>query len=763
MATIDVYKIKVEEEGTADIKKLGDTAAKTEKQLEDLNAQSKKTAKEGFNALATGADRVAKVVGGALALIAGSAIKMADEIADVAASTGLTESYIYTLSAAVEQAGGKFGDAGKIVVEFYKTLDEAIAGSVTSQEALTKLGITLDDLKTKTQQEIFSKALSELAKIDDSARRTALGIQVFGKAFSTIDPKVLSDLLAKGDFVGIQVEIQRAAEFVGALEQNFRTLQMAALSALEPILGKINNFRLSTEQAEKVIKLMGIALIGATSIAVINGMVKLAEGIKLVATAAKYLAKNPILLAIAAGTLLAGYAAFGDKLKAIIDDLTTINESEAPGTATTTGGKTDEERRGEVYKALQDEQKKLADQQARSNAILVEQNNLAEEYQRTINGTIGLTDEQAKRVKIAADIERDTKRQISEIDRKIAEEREKGAFTNEQLIQQYEAQKKEIQDQANIMKGLRLDEQARLETLQKERDERTRLSNIAQFEKDVAYDILQAEQMRKVIAGEITEEEMNNALALEKIKTESEKRVEALKTQLANAGSEAEKARIQASIDLETQKADHAIAEAKRVQEAKAALEDSAAAGAKKAATDSAKAYSKYNVALNSTNTVIKGLESAIDQFATTGKVKFSDLARSVIADLAKIALKAALNPLFTKIGGSIGGFVGSLFGLAEGGPAKANTPYIVGEKGPELFVPKQAGTVVPNDVMAGGGGGARSGAMGGQPVVNNYNYNNNISAVDAKSVASLFYENRKALFGANQAARKELPYGAAA
>jgi gas vesicle protein len=33
----------------------------------------------------------------------------------------------------------------------------------------------------------------------------------------------------------------------------------------------------------------------------------------------------------------------------------------------------------------------------------------------------------------------------------------------------------------------------------------------------------------------------------------------------------------------------------------------------------------------------------------------------------------------------------------AEGGPVNANSAYLVGEKGPEIFVPKQGGTVVPN------------------------------------------------------------------
>jgi hypothetical protein len=42
--------------------------------------------------------------------------------------------------------------------------------------------------------------------------------------------------------------------------------------------------------------------------------------------------------------------------------------------------------------------------------------------------------------------------------------------------------------------------------------------------------------------------------------------------------------------------------------------------------------------------------------------------------------------------------------GLATGGPAMANTPYIVGERGPELFMPGRSGTVIPNDALGGGG-----------------------------------------------------------
>jgi hypothetical protein len=51
---------------------------------------------------------------------------------------------------------------------------------------------------------------------------------------------------------------------------------------------------------------------------------------------------------------------------------------------------------------------------------------------------------------------------------------------------------------------------------------------------------------------------------------------------------------------------------------------------------------------------------------------------------------------------GAVGGFLGFGGGRAMGGPVSANTAYVVGERGPELFVPGNSGTIIPN----GSGGG---------------------------------------------------------
>ena len=55
---------------------------------------------------------------------------------------------------------------------------------------------------------------------------------------------------------------------------------------------------------------------------------------------------------------------------------------------------------------------------------------------------------------------------------------------------------------------------------------------------------------------------------------------------------------------------------------------------------------------------------------------------------------------------GAIGGALGKLFGgaRATGGPVSGNRAYLVGERGPELFMPNGAGNIVPNNRLGGGG-----------------------------------------------------------
>jgi hypothetical protein len=75
---------------------------------------------------------------------------------------------------------------------------------------------------------------------------------------------------------------------------------------------------------------------------------------------------------------------------------------------------------------------------------------------------------------------------------------------------------------------------------------------------------------------------------------------------------------------------------------------------------------------------------------------------------IAEVAASAILNSVFGGYrgkGGVLGAFADALTGKAMGGPVSANTPYIVGERGPELFVPGTSGGIVPNNKLGMGGG----------------------------------------------------------
>jgi hypothetical protein len=58
-------------------------------------------------------------------------------------------------------------------------------------------------------------------------------------------------------------------------------------------------------------------------------------------------------------------------------------------------------------------------------------------------------------------------------------------------------------------------------------------------------------------------------------------------------------------------------------------------------------------------------------------------------------------NPVTQAIGGAIDFAFGG--GKAAGGPVSSGTSYVVGERGPELFVPNTAGTIIPNGGSGGG------------------------------------------------------------
>ncbi len=114
----------------------------------------------------------------------------------------------------------------------------------------------------------------------------------------------------------------------------------------------------------------------------------------------------------------------------------------------------------------------------------------------------------------------------------------------------------------------------------------------------------------------------------------------------------------------------------------------------------------------------------------SSAKDAFRAMARDIITQLYRILLVQQLVGSYdyaTGTGSGLSGFLGGMF-RANGGPVTGGQPYVVGERGPELFVPKASGAIVSNEAMG----------AGGVSVVQNINISTGVQATVRNEIRSL-------------------------
>ena len=137
-------------------------------------------------------------------------------------------------------------------------------------------------------------------------------------------------------------------------------------------------------------------------------------------------------------------------------------------------------------------------------------------------------------------------------------------------------------------------------------------------------------------------------------------------------------------------------------------------------------------------------LESSITDalIGAEGQMRsFGDMAMGVLRAVATEMIRMNIaRPIASGLSSAIGSLdfssIGSMFGFATGGRPPLGRTSIVGENGPELFVPDQAGTIVPN--------GASAGAV---------TVNFNLTAVDTQTGVGFLLANRANIVGMVQEA----------
>ena len=162
-----------------------------------------------------------------------------------------------------------------------------------------------------------------------------------------------------------------------------------------------------------------------------------------------------------------------------------------------------------------------------------------------------------------------------------------------------------------------------------------------------------------------------------------------------------------------------------------------------------------------------EGLKKSLTDFVMTGKLSFQDLSTFIVRKTVEMLIGQAIQSAFEKgmamfkadsikkamislhegamktfasipfpfnvvaVGGALAfgaGIINRIRGFEKGGRPPVGRPSIVGERGAELFVPDQAGTIVPNDKLG----------MG-----KNVTVNFNINTVDARGFNELLVNSR--------------------
>ena len=572
------------------------------------------------------------------------AMEYADTIATTAKANDVAIKSVLELSKALEENGGNAEETGRIYSGFNQKVETAALGSAKAQESFARLGVSLNDIKSLSSQDLFAKTINGLAKIQDSVTRNGIAFQVLGKAIRGVD------------IVGLA---QTLEETKGSMDRYAEAVGMA------------HELHLKIEASGKKVTLMFTEAVIPTLLVVYNEFTKTGSALDYVFSGLKYLTVGFAIWAEAAVVAVKYVIDVIKMLAYTVNDLLTLSIDKA--VEHFKGGLSEIKKDGADYLEFLAKLKKANtessggdDAGAKANREIINANAsklnaakaLTDEYKRHADLTLKMAiqardlltltkDQQSVQIAVNKVID-DNARAVDAIDKQIAAAR--GTQGGAAIIKELEKQKSAILD----LKQTYID--ATKEEVQATID----------FQRTYSFGWDKAFNQFKEDAG-------NNAKVVEDM-----------------------------------------------------------------------------------FNSVIGTMNGAIDNFVTTGKLSFADLAKSILADLEKIILKSLLMRSISGIGGLFG--AGETAGVAVaafagGGDPPVGVPSLVGENGPELFIPRQAGTVIPNNQISNYMGGG-----GGQTINYNAPYINSMSAIDTQSALQFLSQNKMGIWASYQSAAKSLP-----
>jgi hypothetical protein len=111
-----------------------------------------------------------------------------ERLGQLAERVGVSFQFIQVLDAAAKASGSSVESLGGAFNKFLRSLGDARNGSKAAADAFRTLGISSDDLQTKSPEELFRQMARALSGIEDPAVRASVAMDLFGKSGTELLP-----------------------------------------------------------------------------------------------------------------------------------------------------------------------------------------------------------------------------------------------------------------------------------------------------------------------------------------------------------------------------------------------------------------------------------------------------------------------------------------------------------------------------------------------------------------------------------------------
>lgn len=177
-------------------------------------------------------------------------------IEDISGASGIATENIIGFQKAVQQFGGSAEAAQKGILRLVNSIGEAAEGSISMQQAFKDVGVSLDDLRRLSEQDLLAKTIEGLDKISDRGRRSLLITQLLGKEFRGVEFGGLAAAYAKAtqESSRYAAAIQSADKASEAIDKSIGQFKIALLDAIKPVTDLVKEINIGVEGFKKFIQ-----------------------------------------------------------------------------------------------------------------------------------------------------------------------------------------------------------------------------------------------------------------------------------------------------------------------------------------------------------------------------------------------------------------------------------------------------------------------------------------------------------------------------